>query len=54
MPPLFSSGLGKSRDTIVGDDRVRGVSGDERKRVSVGIEVSTAFVALPALDPTWA
>lgn len=29
-------GLGKSRDTLVGDARVRGVSGGERKRVSVG------------------
>ena len=31
------AGLGKARDTIVGSERVRGVSGGERKRVSIGI-----------------
>jgi hypothetical protein len=36
-------GLGKSRDTLVGDARVRGVSGGERKRVSVGCVRHTAL-----------
>ncbi|KAM3572725.1 hypothetical protein VYU27_005304 [Nannochloropsis oceanica] len=32
-------GLAKAANTIIGDARVRGVSGGERKRVSVGVEL---------------
>lgn len=32
-------GLSKAVDTIIGDERTRGVSGGERKRVSVGVEL---------------
>lgn len=30
-------GLGKTVNTIIGDERARGVSGGERKRVSIGV-----------------
>ena len=32
-------GLVKVRDTVVGSDKIRGVSGGERKRVNIGIEL---------------
>jgi len=32
-------GLRSARDTLIGDDRHKGVSGGERKRVSVGVEI---------------
>ncbi|KAK3995214.1 ABC-2 type transporter-domain-containing protein [Cladorrhinum sp. PSN332] len=42
-------GLSQSRGTIVGDDYVRGVSGGERKRVSIA-ETALAEVAVSAWD----
>lgn len=42
-------GLDKAKDTLVGSDTVRGVSGGERKRVSVGVEIVT-FPKLLFLD----
>jgi ABC-type multidrug transport system ATPase subunit len=32
-------GLTKATNTIIGDARVRGVSGGERKRVNIGVEL---------------
>jgi len=36
---LSELGLRKSRDTVVGNERIRGVSGGERKRVSIALEI---------------
>jgi len=33
----FPSGLAKAKDTIIGDEMVKGVSGGERKRVAIGV-----------------
>ena len=33
-------GLNKCRNTIIGDEKVRGVSGGERRRASIGVQVS--------------
>ena len=46
---LVAFGLSQSRGTIVGDDYVRGVSGGERKRVSIA-EAALAEVAVSAWD----
>lgn len=35
--PVQDLGLGKTVNTIIGDERARGVSGGERKRVSIGV-----------------
>lgn len=32
-------GLKKARDTVIGDEMTKGVSGGERKRVSIGVEL---------------
>lgn len=42
-------GLSHTRDTIVGDDYVRGISGGERKRVSIA-EAAVAGAAVSAWD----
>ncbi|XP_059625102.1 ABC transporter G family member 5 [Cornus florida] len=36
---IYELGLGHVAGTRVGDDRVRGISGGERRRVSIGVEV---------------
>ncbi|RYP72585.1 hypothetical protein DL771_004080 [Monosporascus sp. 5C6A] len=46
---LVAFGLSQVRNTIVGDDYVRGVSGGERKRVSIA-EAALAEVAVSAWD----
>ncbi|KAH6838399.1 ABC-2 type transporter-domain-containing protein [Chaetomium sp. MPI-CAGE-AT-0009] len=46
---MVAFGLSHVRDTIVGDDCVRGVSGGERKRVSIA-EAALAEVAVSAWD----
>ena len=46
---LVAFGLSPARNTIVGDDYVRGVSGGERKRVSIA-EAALAEVAVSAWD----
>lgn len=46
---LVAFGLFHVRDTIVGDDHVRGVSGGERKRVTIA-EAALAEVAVSAWD----
>jgi ABC-type multidrug transport system ATPase subunit len=39
-------GLNKVRDVIIGDDRQRGVSGGERKRVQIGVEIISSPPAM--------
>ena len=36
-------GLNKCRNTIIGDEKVRGVSGGERRRASIGVQVSVCI-----------
>ncbi|KAJ3101117.1 ATP-binding cassette sub- G member 2 [Phlyctochytrium planicorne] len=45
-------GLNKCRDTKVGGDEVRGVSGGEKKRVSIGVELITQPSVLFLDEPT--
>jgi ABC-type multidrug transport system ATPase subunit len=45
-------GLTKSADTIVGDDKVRGISGGERKRLSIAVEMISAPKAIFLDEPT--
>lgn len=45
-------GLGKTLHTIVGDDRARGISGGERKRVSIGLELISGPAVLFLDEPT--
>ncbi len=45
-------GLAKAANTIIGDERVRGVSGGERKRVSVGVELISNPSLLFLDEPT--
>lgn len=42
---VYRLGLSKHADTLIGDEQTRGVSGGQRKRVNVGMEM----VALPSL-----
>jgi ABC-type multidrug transport system ATPase subunit len=44
--------LAKTLDTIIGDDRARGVSGGERKRVSIGVELISNPSVLFLDEPT--
>ena len=50
---LKTSGLTRVSDTIVGNEKVRGVSGGERKRVSIAIELisdpSVLFLGKPVV-----
>lgn len=45
-------GLKKCQDTIIGDSEVRGISGGERKRVSIGIEMVSSPKLLFLDEPT--
>lgn len=45
-------GLGKTVHTIIGDERARGVSGGERKRVSIGVELISNPAVLLLDEPT--
>ena len=45
-------GLTPARDTIIGNAKVRGVSGGERKRTSVGMEIIAGPSALFLDEPT--
>jgi ABC-type multidrug transport system ATPase subunit len=45
-------GLSKVRDSIVGDENIRGVSGGEKKRVNIGIELVARPTALFLDEPT--
>ncbi|PVU95293.1 hypothetical protein BB559_002795 [Furculomyces boomerangus] len=44
--------LEKSQNTFIGDEKVKGVSGGERKRVSIGIELATDPKILILDEPT--
>jgi len=44
--------LGKTRDTIIGNEKVRGVSGGERKRVSIGVQLISDPAVLFLDEPT--
>ena len=45
-------GLSHRADTIVGNDLVRGVSGGERRRVSIGVELLKRFQLMVLDEPT--
>ena len=45
-------GLTRAADTIIGNDRARGVSGGEKKRVNIGVELITSPVAIFLDEPT--
>jgi ATP-binding cassette subfamily G (WHITE) protein 2 (SNQ2) len=49
---LENLAIGHTKDTIVGDEFVRGVSGGERKRVSIA-EVLAAQVCLTLIQSTF-
>ncbi|PVU95833.1 hypothetical protein BB559_002601 [Furculomyces boomerangus] len=44
--------LEKTQDTFIGDEKVKGISGGERKRVSIGIELATDPKVLILDEPT--
>lgn len=45
-------GLEKTRNTVIGDERVRGVSGGERKRANVGVQLISDPAVLFLDEPT--
>jgi len=45
-------GLGKTRDTIIGDEKIRGVSGGERKRANIGVQLISDPAVLFLDEPT--
>lgn len=45
-------GLKKARDTVIGDAMTKGVSGGERKRVSIGVELISNPSVLFLDEPT--
>lgn len=45
-------GLSQAADTIVGDDRVRGISGGEQKRLSIAVEMISAPAVIFLDEPT--
>ena len=40
------------KDTIIGDETTRGISGGQRKRVNIGIELASAPLAMFLDEPT--
>ena len=52
MGVVTDLGLAKTLHTIIGDDRARGVSGGERKRVSIGVELISNPSVLFLDEPT--
>ena len=49
---IMELGLVKAKDTLIGNDRVRGVSGGERKRCNIGIQLITDPAILFLDEPT--
>ena len=49
---LDQVGLTKSADTIVGNDKVRGISGGERKRLSIAVELISSPAVIMLDEPT--
>jgi ABC-type multidrug transport system ATPase subunit len=49
---IMELGLVKAKDTLIGDDKVRGVSGGERKRTNIGIQLITDPAILFLDEPT--
>jgi ABC-type multidrug transport system ATPase subunit len=49
---IHELGLVKCRDTIIGDDKLRGVSGGERKRANIGIQLISDPAVLFLDEPT--
>ena len=45
-------GLNKARDTIIGDEKLRGVSGGERRRASIGVQLISDPAILFLDEPT--
>ena len=49
---ISALGLNKVRHSIVGDETSRGLSGGERKRLNIGIELAAAPLLLLLDEPT--
>jgi len=49
---VMELGLVKAKDTLIGDDKVRGVSGGERKRTNIGVQLITDPSVLFLDEPT--
>ncbi len=49
---IMELGLNKARDTIIGDERVRGVSGGERKRANIAVQLISNPKVLFMDEPT--
>lgn len=45
-------GLGKTGDTYIGDEKIRGVSGGERKRANIGVQLISDPAVLFLDEPT--
>ncbi|KAJ3310431.1 ATP-binding cassette sub- G member 2 [Boothiomyces sp. JEL0838] len=49
---IMDLGLNNCRNTVIGDENVRGISGGERKRVSIGVEIVTTPDIIFLDEPT--